>query len=74
MRALAFPFDEEGNLYCCKCAEQIMAEPGFLKHLYLATTQLRKVDGADKCLRCGHEYGGHDALCAAGRIAQNLWR
>ena len=72
MKALAFPFDEEGKLYCCACAEQIMAEPGFLKALYLATTRLRKVDASAKCPRCGHEYGGHDALCAAERITRRI--
>ena len=68
-KALAFSFDEEQRLYCCACAAQIIAEPGFLWHLYLATTKLKKIDADALCPRCGYRYGGHDAQMAAERIS-----
>lgn len=69
MNALAFPVDEDQACYCCACAEQILQEPGFFRHLYLATTKPRRVDADALCPRCGYRYGGHDAQMAAERIS-----
>lgn len=70
MRALAYPFDEDQTLRCCACTEQILAEPGFLRMLYLATTRPIKISCDDKCPRCGDYYGSKEAQCAAERIAK----
>ncbi len=70
MKALAYlnyvP-GQDGYL-CCACVEQDQRQSDY-QHLFFATTKPKKVDEKLRCARCGYPVGGHDAGCAARRIA-----
>lgn len=70
MKALAYRnyvSGQDGYL-CCACVERDQRQSEY-PHLFFATTKPKKVDEKLRCAWCGYSVGGHDASCAANRIA-----
>lgn len=54
---------------CCACVERDQRQNDY-PHLFFVTTQPKQVDAKCRCAKCGYEVGGHEARCAAERIAK----
>ena len=70
MKALSYRnyIDGQGGYLCCACVERDQRQSDY-PHLFFATTKPKKVDEKLRCVWCGYSVGGHDARCAAERIA-----
>jgi hypothetical protein len=73
MKALAYRnyVPEQDGYLCCACVERDQAQHDY-PHLFFCTTRPEKVDVKLRCAWCGYSVGGHDAGCAANRIATML--
>lgn len=70
MKALAYRNyvpGQDGYL-CCACVERDQRQHDY-PHLFFCVTKPKKVDAKLRCAWCGYSVGGHDASCAAERIA-----
>jgi len=75
MKALAYRnyVPEQGGYLCSACVERDQKQFDY-PHLFFRTTMPEKVDEKVRCAWCGYWVGGHDAKCAAERIAAMLDR
>ena len=70
MKALAYRNYVPGQkgYLCCACVERDQRQY-YYPHLFFNVTKPEIVDGKLRCAWCGYSVGGHDASCAAKRIA-----